>query len=85
MQIQSIKVLGSGCQNCKRLFEITKKVVEDLHIHTEVEYITDMEKIIALGVLTTPVLAINDAPVLTGKGHSEDEIKSIFFKINNQE
>jgi len=85
MEIHSIKVLGSGCQNCKRLFEITKKVVEDLHIQTEVEYITDMEKIIALGVLTTPVLAINDTPVLTGKGHSEDEVKSIFTKINNQE
>ena len=79
MQIQSIQVLGSGCQNCKNLFETTKKIVEDLKIDVEVQYVTDMAKIIEMNVMTTPVLAINNKPVLTGKGHNEEEIKSLFI------
>jgi predicted DsbA family dithiol-disulfide isomerase len=55
--------------------ETTKKVAEDLKIETEVEYITDVTKMIEMGVMTSPVLAIDGNPVLTGGGKSEEEIK----------
>ncbi|MFH1823029.1 MAG: thioredoxin family protein [Patescibacteria group bacterium] len=73
MQIQ---VLGSGCPTCKKLFETTKKVVSDLGINAEVEYITDASKMIEMGVMSSPVLAIDGKPVLTGGGKSEDDIKN---------
>ena len=76
----TIQVLGSGCPSCKSLFELTKKVTKELKIDTEVEYITDVSKMIEIGVMTSPVLAINNKPVLTGGNKSEEEIKNALSK-----
>ena len=77
MTIKSIQVLGSGCPTCKQLLKTTKKVVKDLNFDIEVEYITDVSKMIEMGVMTSPVLAVNGKPVLTGGGKSESEIKQV--------
>lgn len=87
MEIKSIQVLGSGCQTCKQLYETTKKVAEELKINVIVEYITDVTKMIEMGVMTSPVLAVNGKPVLTGGGHGEAEIKNALknnLPSNNQ-
>ncbi len=70
-----IQVLGSGCPTCKQLLETVKKVAKDLSIDTEVEYITDVAKMIEMGVMQSPVLAVDGKPVLTGGGKGEEEIK----------
>lgn len=72
-----IQVLGSGCPTCKKLFELTKEVVKELGLKTEVEYITDVQKIVAMGVMSSPVLAIDGKPVLTGFPSDQSKIKSI--------
>lgn len=72
-----IQVLGSGCPNCHRLFELTKKAVEELGLSSEVEYITDISKIIELGVVSSPILVIDGKPVLTGTVPGVEKIKSI--------
>lgn len=74
MQIQ---VLGSGCPTCKKLFELAKKAVEELNLKTEVEYITDIQKIVEMGVMSSPVLAINSKPVLVGSLSDIEKIKKI--------
>lgn len=74
MQIHSIQVLGSGCPSCKQLFEQTKKVADELNINTEVEYISDISKIVEMGIMTSPVLVIDGKAVLTGR-KSYEEIK----------
>ena len=64
-----IQVLGSGCTACKNLYEITRKAVKELGIETEVEYVTGnegMKKIIELGAINSPVLAVNGQIVMTG-------------------
>jgi len=71
----NIQVIGSGCKTCKQLFDTTKKVAEELKIETEVEYVTDVSKLIEMGVMTSPVLVIDGKVFLTGGGKSEDEIK----------
>lgn len=81
MEIKSIQVLGSGCPTCKKLLESTKKVVSELGIGIGVEYITDVSKMIEMGVMTSPVLAINGKPVLAGKGKSEKDIKQAIESI----
>lgn len=75
-----IQVLGSGCTTCKNLFEQTKKVVTDLGIKADVDYSTDVSKIIEMGVMQSPVLAIDGKPVMVGGGNY-DKIKSILQKI----
>jgi small redox-active disulfide protein 2 len=72
-----IQVLGSGCPTCKKLFETTKKIAADLGLGAEVEYITDIAKMVEMGVMQSPVLAIDGKPVLTGGSHSEEEIKKV--------
>jgi len=73
----TIQVLGSGCTTCKNLFELTKQAVEELGLKTEVEYITDIQKIVALGVMSSPVLAINGKPAMVGFVPNIEKIKAI--------
>jgi len=75
-----IQVLGSGCPTCKKLFELTKKAVEELELKTEVEYITDIQKIIEMGVMSSPVLAINGKPALAGSLPDIEKIKEVIQK-----
>jgi len=72
-----IEVLGSGCATCKKLFEIVQKAVSELGMSEKVEYITDIQKIIAMGLIQSPVLAINDKPVLVGFSSDIEKIKKI--------
>ncbi len=74
MQIQ---VMGSGCTTCKNLFELTKKAAGQLGITDEVEYVTDINKIIELGVMTTPVLVVNGKVVMTGFSNDINKIKEL--------
>ena len=61
-----IQVLGSGCPTCKKLFKLTQDAVKQLSLNEMVEYITDVSKIIEMGVMSSPVLAVNDKPVMVG-------------------
>jgi small redox-active disulfide protein 2 len=75
-----IQVLGSGCPTCKKLFTLTKKAVEKLNLKTEVEYITDIQKIVELGVMSSPVLVINGKPVLVDSLPDIEKIKELIKK-----
>lgn len=77
MSNNKIQVLGSGCPSCKKLFELTKQAVQELSINTEVEYVTDIQKIIEMGVMQSPVLAINGKPVMTGSTSDIERIKQL--------
>lgn len=59
----TIKVLGSGCANCKRLEQLTNKAVQQLGLEAEVIKITDPREYAAYGVLATPGLEINGETV----------------------
>lgn len=74
-----IQVLGSGCSTCKNLFELTKTAVAEMGIETEVEYSTDISKIIEMGVMQSPILVIDGKLAMTGSGNIE-KIKDIIKK-----
>ncbi len=78
MQIQ---VLGSGCPTCKKLFELTKQAVKELDLKTEVEHITDIQKIVEMGVMSSPVLAINGKPAISGFLSDIEKIKETIKKF----
>lgn len=62
-----IKVLGAGCKSCHALQESTKEAVKNLDLSLEVEYITDMEKIMAYGVMRMPALVVSEEVVSMGR------------------
>ncbi len=72
-----IQVLGSGCANCKKLFELTKLAVEQLNLEAQVKYITDISQIVRMGLLSSPVLTVNHHPVLVGKVPNLDQLKQL--------
>jgi small redox-active disulfide protein 2 len=77
-----IQVLGSGCPTCKKLFELTRQAVKELSLKDEVEYVTDVQKIIEMGLMSSPVLAVNGQPMMAGFVPDVEKIKSILTKSN---
>lgn len=75
-----IKVLGSGCSNCKRLYEYAKEAVADLNVKADVIYVTDMIAIAEANLLRTPGLMIDGKVVSFGRVPDVDEIKSMIQK-----
>jgi small redox-active disulfide protein 2 len=63
----TIKVLGPGCANCKRVEQIARKVVADLSIEAEVMKVTDYNDIASYNILSTPGLVINEKVVSYGR------------------
>ena len=63
----SIKVLGPGCANCRKLEEIAREAVAATGVEAEITKVTDMEQIIAYDVLKTPGLVINEKLVSSGR------------------
>ena len=43
-----VKVLGAGCKSCHELYENAKQAVESMGLSAEVEYITDMQKVMGI-------------------------------------
>ena len=72
-----IKVLGAGCKSCHEQYENAKKAVENLGLDVEVEYITDMEKVMSSGVMSMPALLVNDKIVSVGKVLKPKEIEKL--------
>ena len=58
-----ISILGSGCATCVRLHRIVEKVVKDEKIDAEVEYSTDITRIVELGLMHSPVLVVDGKPI----------------------
>ncbi len=70
----NVKILGSGCANCKRLEALARKVAQDLGIEAEFEKVTDFNEIMKWPILATPGLVVNEQLVSYGRIPSEAEI-----------
>ncbi len=70
----TIKVLGSGCANCKRVEQIVRKIITDMSLEAEVIKVTDYNNITAYNILSTPGLVINEKVVSYGRIPSPAEV-----------
>lgn len=72
-----IQILGTGCPKCKKLAENTEAAAKALGLAYEIEKITDINKILAFGVMMTPALVVDGAVKLVGKVPAAEEIKAL--------
>ncbi len=70
----TIKVLGSGCANCKRVEQIARKVANDMSLDAEIIKVTDYPEIMKYNILSTPGLVINEKVVSSGRIPNEAEV-----------
>lgn len=80
-KLTSIKVLGAGCKSCHDQYENVKKAIEELGLGIEVEYITDMEKVMAYGVMSMPAIVVNETVASMGKVLKSCEVIKLLGKM----
>lgn len=70
-------VIGPGCAKCKTLAQFTEQAAQELGVPYELNKVTDLKQIMALGVMMTPALAVNGTVKVSGKVPSIAEIKTL--------
>ena len=75
-----VKVLGAGCKTCHEQYENAKTAVAALGLNIEVEYITDMEKVMEYGVMSMPAIVVNDQVVSMGKVLKAADVEKLLNK-----
>ncbi len=75
--MKKLQVLGTGCPKCKKLAETAEQAARDLGIDYELEKVTDINEIVAFGVMATPALAVDGDVKVSGRMPSVEEIKGM--------
>lgn len=63
----TIKILGSGCANCKKLEALIRQVLEKENIQAEIVKVTEYTDIMAYNIMSTPGLVINEKVLSAGR------------------
>ncbi|MGN0532675.1 MAG: thioredoxin family protein [Eubacterium sp.] len=76
-----IKVLGAGCKSCHEQYENAKEAVKAMGLSVEVEYITDMQKVMEYGVMSMPAIVVNEKVVSMGNVLKAADVEKLLHKL----
>ena len=77
-----IQILGMGCPKCRKLFELTKKVLRDLELEeVQLEKVEDLAEIAEMGAMITPALAVDGDIKLAGRVPSSGELVELLLGL----
>jgi small redox-active disulfide protein 2 len=77
--MKKIQILGTGCPKCSQLYQNAQQAVAETGIEADVEKVTNLNDIMAFGVMVTPALAIDGQVKAAGKVPSADDIKKMIL------
>jgi small redox-active disulfide protein 2 len=72
----TIKVLGTGCPNCKKLEAVARQAIDMTGVQAEIVKVTDYADILAYDILSTPGLVVNERVVSSGRIPSPAEVST---------
>jgi small redox-active disulfide protein 2 len=72
----TIKILGSGCPNCKKVEAIARQTAETMGLKAEFVKVTDYNQIAEYNILSTPGLVINEKVVCAGRIPNPSEVST---------
>lgn len=72
-----IKVLGTGCANCKRTKAVIAEVIAELGIRAQLVEVTEIPEIMAYGVMSTPGIVINEKVVGSGGVPTKQQVTQL--------
>ncbi|MFA5925654.1 MAG: thioredoxin family protein [Parcubacteria group bacterium] len=75
-----IKILGTGCPNCRKLEANTEQALEELKIKADIEKVTEIKDIMSYGILGTPALVVDGEIKVYGRVPETKEIKELLKK-----
>jgi len=73
--MKKLQILGTGCPKCKKLAENTEAAAKAMGLEYELSKVTDINQIMAFGVMMTPALAVDGVVKVVGKVPSAAEIQ----------
>jgi len=73
----NLLVIGPGCAKCKTLAQFTEQAVKELGLTADINKVTDLRQIMALGVMMTPALAVNGTVKVVGRVPGVAELKTL--------
>ena len=71
-----IKVLGSGCANCKRVEQVAQRVVQEMGVEAEIIKVTEYPEIMKYNIMSTPGLVISEKLLSAGRIPTDTEVKT---------
>lgn len=75
--MKKLQVLGTGCPKCKKLAETAEAAAKALGLEYTLEKITDINEIMAFGVMMTPALAVDGVVKVVGKVPDVEAVKGL--------
>jgi len=75
--MKQLLILGTGCAKCSQLYQLTEQAAKELGVQYELNKVTDLKQILALGAMMTPALAVNGTIKVAGRVPSVDELKKL--------
>lgn len=69
-----IKVLGTGCANCKKTKAVIADAAKEMHLELKIVEVQDIPSIMAYGVMSTPAIVIDEKVVSSGRVPAKSQV-----------